>query len=284
MATYSKYTGLPWEADSSSLIISTASIVSFEFTNNSVLENLKDNEDAYITPKYLRDMFISTWDSTSFKITSASGSSKEYIGIDSGLADNLSEKPNRDLIVNKIFLGKKSYSGTYSYSESNDIMTSELLSSDIDLFLYNTRLDDLSQYNTRIVMLAGTDAAIYNVAPYLQSQVTTTLGGSHSLSLDVVNPSGDIVFLSQGIDSFGNNISTGGKISINNITFPSIGTSSVVESSVGINKKNLIYRDGDLTWEKISFPQTDYIGITGSIVYINGDVINARRIQASPVV
>lgn len=276
MATYSKYTGLPWEADSSSLIISTASIVSFEFTNNSVLENLKDNEDAYITPKYLRDMFISTWDSTSFKITSASGSSKEYIGIDSGLADNLSEKPNRDLIVNKIFLGKKSYSGTYSYSESNDIMTSELLSSDIDLFLYNTRLDDLSQYNTRIVMLAGTDAAIYNVAPYLQSQVTTTLGGSHSLSLDVVNPSGDIVFLSQGIDSFGNNISTGGKISINNITFPSIGTSSVVESSVGINKKNLIYRDGDLTWEKISFPQTDYIGITGSIVYINGDVINAN--------
>jgi hypothetical protein len=58
MATYSKYTGLPWQADSSALIIGTAGTASFEFTNNSVLDNLPDNSDAYLIPKYLRDMFL----------------------------------------------------------------------------------------------------------------------------------------------------------------------------------------------------------------------------------
>jgi len=276
MSTYNKYIGLSWEAQSSTLIIGTATTTSFSFTNNSVLENLKDNIDGYIIPKYLRDMFISTWDSIVFKPTIASGSSTQYIGIDSGIGDDLLEKPNRDLVVNKIFLGKKSYSGTYSYSESNDIMTSELLSSDIDLFFYNTRPDTLSQDNTRIILLAGTNQLIYNNAPYIQSQITTTTGGSQSLTLDIFNSSGDIILLSQGIDSLGNNISSGGNIYINDISFPSIGTSSYVESSVGIDKNNLIYRDGELVWDKISFPQTDYIGITGSRISINGDLINAN--------
>lgn len=274
MATYTKYTGLPWQADSHTLIIATAGTASFEFSNNSVLENLIENTDSYLIPKYLRDMFISTWDSTVFKPTFASGSNIEYIGIDSGLADNLTQKPNRDLIVNKIFLGKKSYSGTHSYSQSNDIMTSELLSSDIDIFFYNTKPDNAYQYNTRIVILAGTDETLYTKAPYIQSQLVTTPGGSHSLAFDIVNTSGDIILLSQGIDSFGNNISVGGKISINNIVFPSIGTSSNLESTKGLDKNNLINRDGELSWEKIVFPQTDYIGVTGSSLSINGNEIN----------
>lgn len=274
MATYSKYTGLPWQADSISLIIGTAGTASFEFTNNSVLENLPDNSDAYLIPKYLRDMFLSTWDSIAFKPTYASGSNEEYIGIDSGLADNLTEKPNRDLTVNKIFLGKKSYTGTYSYSESADIMTSGLLSSDIDIFFYNTRLDNAYQNNTRIVILAGTDSAIYNSAPYIQTQLATTPSGSQSLSLDFFNRSGDIILLSQGIDSFGNNISSGGKIYINNIVFPSIGTSSNFQSIKGVDSKNLIQRNGELVWEAIAFPQTDYIGVTGSRLSINGNNID----------
>ena len=273
MATYTKYTGLPWQADSHTLIIATAGTASFEFTNNSVLENLIDNTDSYLIPKYLRDMFLSTWDSTVFKTTSASGSNKEYIGIDSGLLDDPTT-PNRDLTVNKILLGKKSYSGTYSYSQSSDIMTSELLTSDIDIFFYNTKPDNASQYNTRIVILAGTDEALYTRAPYIQSQLVTTPGGSHSLTLDIVNTSGDIILLSQGIDSFGNHISAGGKISINNIVFPSVGTSSNLESAKGLDKNNLINRDGELSWEKIVFPQTDYIGVTGSNLSINGNEIN----------
>lgn len=276
MATYTKYTGLPWQADSSTLIIGTAGTASFEFANNSVLENLTDNTDSYLIPKYLRDMFISTWDSTVFKTTSASGSNMEYIGIDSGLADDPTQKPNRDLTVNKMLLGKKSYSGTYSYSQSNDIMTSELLTSDIDIFFYNTKPDNAYQYNTRIVILAGTDETIYTKAPYIQSQLVTTAGGSHSLSFDIFNASGDIVLLSQGIDTFGNHISAGGKISINNIVFPSIGTSSNLESTNGLDKNNLINRDGELSWEKIVFPQTDHIGVSGSSLSINGSSINSN--------
>ena len=276
MAVYNKYLGLPWESESSTLIISTASSTSFQFTNNSVLENLKDNVDGYIIPKYLRNMFISTWDSTVFKITTASGSNIEYIGIDSGIGDDLLEKPNRDLVGNKIFLGKKSYSGTFSYSESHDIMTSDLLLSDIDLFFYNTRPDDILQYNTRVVLLAGTNQLIYNVAPYIQSQVTLTSGGSYSLSLDLVNNSGDIILQSQGMDLFGNNLSNGGNVIINDIIFPTIGTSSLIETQLGLDKMNLIYRDGELTWDKISFPQVDYIGVTGSRLSINGSTINAN--------
>lgn len=271
MATYSKYTGFPWQADSSTLIIGTAiGTQSFEFTNNSVLENLKDNEEAYILPKYLRDMFISTWDSIVFKPTTASGSTREYIGIDSGAADDLLEKPNRDLEINKIFVGKRSYSGTQSYTASNDIMTSSLLSSDIDIFFYNTRPDNISQKSTKMIILAGTDPAIYPSAPYFQSQITTTPGGSQSLSLDIVNPSGNIYVLSQGIDSFGNNISSGGKVSVNGVVFPSIGTSS--EGS--IDKTSLIYRNGEFAWEKISFPPVDFIGITGSNLNIIGSPVN----------
>lgn len=273
MAIYTKYTGSPWQSDSSTLIIGTAigtGTQSFEFTNNSILENLKDNDEAYILPKYLRDMFISTWDSTVFKTTTTSGSSKEYIGIDSGLGDNLLEKPNRDLEINKIFLGKRSYSGTYSYDESYDIMTSNLLSSDVDIFLYNTRSDNnITQQSTRMIILAGSDETKHPNSPYIQSQVTTIPGGSQSLTLDILNRSGDISILSQGIDYFGNNISSGGKILINNIVFPSIGTSS----QIPIDNNNLIYRDGEFAWEKIEFPPTDHIGITGSLVNIFGSPV-----------
>ena len=67
----------------------------------------KQNEEYYLTPKYIRDMFISLWDSTVFKHTVASGSNIEYIGVDSGLADDLSQKPNRDLEINKILIGMR---------------------------------------------------------------------------------------------------------------------------------------------------------------------------------
>jgi len=273
MATYSKYTGFPWQAESSTLIVGTAiGTQSFEFTRNTVLENLKDNEDAYIIPKYLRDMFLSTWDSTVFKPTLASGSSIEYIGIDSGIADDLSEKPNQDIEINKIFLGKRSYSGAQSYTASSDIMTTDLLSSDVDVFLYNTRPDGISQLSTRMIMLAGTDTAIYSSAPYIQSQITTTPGGSQSLALDILNRSGDISIFSQGIDTFGNNLSIGGKVYINDIVFPSMATSSSGE----INSSSLIHRNGELAWEKITFPQISSIGATGNAFYILGSPVNAN--------
>lgn len=274
MAIYDKYNGLPWHATSSTLIIGTTNSTSFEFTDNTVLENLKDNEEYYIIPKYLRNMIISVWDSTVFKPTYAQGSSVEYIGIDSGLADDLLQKPNRDLDINKIMIGKRSYSGTYSYDISHDIMTDSLISNDIDLFFNNTRADIEYQRSTRVVFLSGTNTILFNTAPYLQSQVVSLFGSSQSLSLDIVNnsPRGNISFLSQGIDLFDNDVNAGGTVSINNIVFPTIGTSSASP----INGKSLIDRNlnGTLNWEKITFPQRDFIGITGSLLNISGSPVN----------
>ena len=272
MAIYDKYNGLPWHATSSTLIIGTTNSTSFEFTNNIVLENLKDNEEYYILPRYLRDMIISVWDTTIFKPTYASGSSVEYIGIDSGLADDLQQKPNRDLEINKILIGKRSYSGTHSYDISHDIMTDSLISNDIDLFFNNTRTDIEYQKSTRVVFLSGTNTTLFNTAPYLQSQVVSLFGSSQSLSFDIVNnsPRGNISFLSQGVDLFDNDINAGGTVSVNNIVFPTIASSSNSSS----NGMSLIDRNGLLNWEKITFPQRDFIGITGSLLNISGSPVN----------
>ena len=272
MAIYNKY-GLPLQSTSYDLIIGTGSD-SFAFTNNIVLEGLKDNENYYLVPRYLRDMFISLWDSTAFKPTSASGSSIEYIGIDSGLADDLSQKPNRDLTVNKILIGKRSYSGTQSYSVANDIMSDSLASSDVDIFFNNTRTDIGDQKSTRIVFLAGTNTSLFATAPYIQSQVVSMPNGSQSLSLDIVNNSdvGNINIYSRGMDLFGNNLNTGGTVSINDIVFPTMATSSDSLSSAG--EKMLVSRSGGLAWEMLEFGQTDYIGATGTHLDIYGSPAN----------
>lgn len=275
MAIYDKYNGLPWKSTSSELIIGTATSLSFEFTNNTVIENLKDNEEHYLTPKYLRDMFISLWDTNVFKPTTPSGSTTEYIGIDSGLADDLLQKPNRDLEINKILIGKRSFSpGTQSYTSSHDIMSNSLISSDIDIFFNNTRPDINNQRSTRVVFLAGTDNTLHNTAPYLQSQVISIIGGSQSLSFDIVNPSfnGKISIYSKGIDQFGNDVNTGGTVSVNNIVFPTIATSSDVSNSP--TGKVLTNRNGIMEWEKIKFPQRDFIGSTGSELNIHGTPVN----------
>ena len=276
MAIYDKFTGLPWQSTSSDLIIGTNS--TFEFTNNIVLENLKDNEEYYLIPKYMRDMVISLWDSTVFKPTTVSGSSIEYIGIDSGLADDLNQKPNRDLEINKILIGKRSYSGTYSYSTTHDIMSDKLMSSDIDIFFHNTRPDFENQKSTKIVFLAGLDTNLFTNAPYIRSQVMTMVGGSSSLSFDIINnnPSGNIIFNSKGVDSFGNNLNTGANVFINNIAFPTIATSSSLSTKGKILVSKQMSGFTELNWESIKFPQKNHIGITGSELNIFGSPVNAN--------
>lgn len=282
MATYSKYFGQPWYSTSSPLIVATDSGThSFAFTNNSLLEDLKNNEDAYIIPKYIRDAIISTWDSIVFKETSASGSSISYIGIDSGMGDDVLEKPNRDLTINKFLIGKRSFSpGTQSYTASADIMTAGLIHTDIDSYFFNTSADRLSQQRTRIGILAGTDPNLHPIAPYIQSQVVKTPGGTQALTLDIVAINGNISIMSRGKDFFGNDSNTGSTVSINGIVFPSFTTSS---ANPDINNHNLIYStasgSGELVWKKIEFPETDVIGITGSQLNISGLPVNLNNVS-----
>lgn len=282
MATYSKYTGNPWQSTSSTLILATSSdgAYPYMFTINGDYEDLADNTSSYIIPKYLRDSILSTWDSIAFKETTASGSNVSYIGIDSGEADNLAEKPNRDLDVNKILIGKRSYSGTQSYTMSHDLMTADLINSDADIYFYNTRKDSSSQQSTRIGILAGAEPELHEFAPYVQTQVVTSPGGTNSGSLDIVANNGNIYVVSKAQDVFGSEMSYGATVSVNGIVFPSIGTSSAYESSSRTDNKDLVWRNGELAWEKIEFPMVSAIGITGSSFDIYGKTsVNSQPIE-----
>ena len=105
-----------------------------------ILTTLKDNVDKLIDPKDIRDGVLSIWENIPFKQTKIG--TKEYIGFDT-------LDPNGSKLTKTIFIGKRSFSGTYSYIPSHDIMTTTLLNSDIDLFLYNTKTDTTSNNLTK---------------------------------------------------------------------------------------------------------------------------------------
>ena len=76
-----------------------------------------------ISPKDVRDAFLTAWATSAFKQTIGQGA-VEYLGIDSG------DPTNRD-IKQKIFIGKRNYAGS-------DIMTNSLLNNtNNDIYIYN---------------------------------------------------------------------------------------------------------------------------------------------------
>jgi hypothetical protein len=121
-ATYSRNPGTPTE--------------SFKLVDiDSVLNELPDNTSGLINPHDLRDGIYTTWENIVIKPTISNGI--EYIGID------------RNNLYEKIFLGKKQISGS-------NILTSNLLNSDVDLFIYNNKTDsDLTSQNTKVGFLLG---------------------------------------------------------------------------------------------------------------------------------
>jgi hypothetical protein len=156
-----------------------------------VLGLLPDNTAKEITPRDVRDAIFSTWESSVIRYTETS--STEYIGID-----------RVDVKDKKIFLGKKQISGS-------DIMSTTLLGSDTDIFLYNTKSDSAVTQDFKISFLAGTQASLYVEAPYLASTYVT--GTNPYLSLELVNPAtyGTINFQSGASAS----------LTLNNLNFPS---------------------------------------------------------------
>lgn len=221
-----------------------------------LLNELPDNESKLISPHVLRDVSLSLQSSVIFKETVASGSTVAYIGIDT-------LNPSGADVKLPIVIGKRSYSGTYSYSGSHDLMTSDTLTSDVDIFLYNTRIDTVSNTTTRVMILSGTNFGTFNSSPYFQSQVVSGvyLGVTNSLSLDFVNP------YSNGDVNIGSSFST---ISINTITFPGLTESSASAS----NNRTLMYEDGKLAWSDIVYPSVSYIGATSTVTNIYGSPVN----------
>lgn len=245
MATYSLNTSTSTESISYNISGSPSYF-------DAVLSSLGDNQNKLISARDLRDAVLSLWDDVVFKLTTASGSTTEYIGIDSG------NPGDRDL-KKKFFIGKRSYSGTYSYSDSDTIigLTSGLLNSDVDTFFFNTKSDILDeQTTTKIQILSGKEFSNFSTMPFIQSQLVS--GVSQSLSLDFVNPSGDIDIRSDY-----------GTVSIAQISFPSISESTASASSGNVLKIDT--NTNQLYWDDIVFPTVDHVGTTGSELQIFGD-------------
>lgn len=148
---------------------------------DSLISRLPDNTDGFINPSDLRDFMLSTWSSTIFKLTTATGSNVPYVGIDTLNPDD------NDLKDKKILLGKKQY-------QSNDIVTDDLINSDYDVLFYNTKNDNQQQFTTKISLLSG--ITNFQNSPFIQSQ---TIFGTTSVSFDF-NSNGDINITSQEIE------------------------------------------------------------------------------------
>ena len=260
MGTYSKYTGTSYETISSSLILIDSGTQSYEFNNNIVYTELPDNTSKLIDPKSIRNSILSVYDTIPFKETSVGNST--YIGIDNG-------DPNNIDLKSKIYLGKRNYTGT-------EIMNSTLLSSNTDIFIYNTRLDTgISQDKTSIVFLAGTNNTLNQNAPKLQSQVAYDKNGNELIALNLLNTSGDINIISKG-PNIGD---SGATVSVNNIVFPSVQDGDPLLGGLSDNKV-LLYNNGSLVWSDFTLNDPGYYGATGTTVPIYG---NPTYLNGSPL-
>jgi hypothetical protein len=222
-ATYSKYDSTNYSSLSSLISLSQSATQSYMFRNNYVYSNLVDNESKNLQPKYIRDSILSLWDLPSFKETISKPSNIRYIGIDSG---NLSDL---DIKQQKILFGKRSY-------KNYDILT-DLLTTDTDIFFYNTKLDSDLQNDTKITILSGTNPNTYS--PYISSSYV--VGKTESLYLNIVNQD-NITILS----------STGSTVSVNGIIFPSYSTNL----NSNIDGKYLLVKNGLMTWTSSVFKNT----------------------------
>ena len=261
MATYSINTGTSIQTMTYDIIGATA--VDFK----PVLDILKDNTDKQISPKDIRDAVLTSFSNSAFKQTLASQSNISYIGV-----DNINPNYANKDVKNKIFFGKRAFSGTYSYSYLHDVMTSNLLNSDTDIFLYNTKKDSVSNNRTRIAILSGTNSSLYANSPYLQSQLVT-IGTYSSLSLDIVNPT-----ITGGTATTMNFNSDYGTVSFNNLVFPRSQESyGLYGLTAAENGRVLKWNNGVLGWDNILLPFSDYIGATGTPTNIFGTPVNVNN-------
>jgi hypothetical protein len=234
--------------------------------DSSLLTILKDNDTKFISEESMRTIMLSMFSSYSFKETSSTQSgTASYIGLDSLNNDyrdvyTVTTGPSSSWIKPKFFFGKRSYSGTSSWTASHDIMSvaSSLLSSDTDTFFFNTKKDTDDNRKTKIRFLAGKNIDSFINHPFIQSQIIET-GVVDSLSFDIINNVGSIDVRS-----------VQGTVSVNNIGFSSIATYS---SYLNTDGRILLYNDGFLEWGDITYIPQNWLGTTGSETNIQGSPV-----------
>ena len=214
-----------------------------------VLNQLANNTSKLISPKEVRDAFLTSWSNSIFKITYPdSHTNYPYIGIDTN-------NPSDRDFKHKMLLGKRSFGGL-------DVMNTTLLGSinDTDIFFYNTKDDLVNNDSTKLSILAGDDSNYHSSAPYIESKKTGT-----EIDLNIKNPNGNI-----------NINSTTGRISVNNVNFPTLSENTSDISNGKVLRYVGTYPNGKFEWV-IPAVTTTSIGspggttnITGSPVTLNG--------------
>lgn len=208
----------------------------------SVLQDLPNNSQKLISPRDIRDSFLSTWANSAFKLTSSNGN--EYIGLDSN------NPSDRDVKL-KILLGKRNVSGF-------DIMSDSLInSSDTDIFFYNTKPDNVLQDSTKVTFIAGTSSNLFANAPFIEAKKE-----NNSIVLNIQNSQNSI-----------NILSTNGRVSINNISFPTVVDTSLNAADGKILKYQGTYPFGNLQWSDVTVNSTQ-VGGPGSTTNIYGSTVS----------
>jgi hypothetical protein len=237
----------------------------------SALNILPDNTSKLIQPKDVRDSIYTLWENIIFKPTTALGT--EYIGVD------------QTSVQKKIYFGKKTVGGQY-------VLNNNLLSTDVDVFFYNTKTEPQSNYNTTVAFLAGTSSN-YKLgqldAPYIKSTDITNPGYSNTIDFEIINPS---YYTISGTNTGGNiNIySQNGNVVLNGTRFP-----TYTENTVGIAQNNYVLKykwiggtpyakwEINSTASVTDIISTGTVSITGSPVLLNGIPINFSYNIPTPV-
>lgn len=239
-----------------------------EVIDSGLLTLLKDNDSKFISEESMRTVILSLVSSYTFKeTTSTQSGTASYIGLDSLNKDyrdvyTVTSGPSSSWTRPKFYFGKRSNSGTYSWTASSDIMSvaSSLLSSDTDTFFYNTKKDTDDNRTTRLRFLTGKNLNTFQDHPYIQSKITET-GVIDAPSLDFINQLGNIDVKS-----------IQGTTSVNNIGFLSIASYSSYPLST--NGRVLLYKDGYLDWGDIQYVPQNWMGATGSETNILGNPVS----------
>ena len=226
----------------------------------SILNILPDNTSKLIAPKNIRNAVYTLYENIAFKPTNIPSSLIQYIGIDNSI------------LTQKYFFGNRQVDGQY-------VMSDDLLSSDVDIFFYNTRINT-GVYDTKLAFLAGTgsfyDGSTLN-APYLQAKSISATGGNY-INLEVSNYIGDI-----------NLKSSYGDISINGIIMPNLSANSDSSKDGYVLKYRYNYGVPLAIWENsasqssiTSMISSTTVSISGSPVLLNGNNVNFTDIDPTP--
>jgi hypothetical protein len=217
----------------------TADLNEPDFLN--LLFRLRDNLVGEIDPIDLRDAYFSVWSSIPFKLTNSGN--LEYIGFDSDSYENFFESK-------KIYIGKK-------LLNNNSIMTQPLLDSQTDIFIYNTKPDNIGQIITRLNILSGSNNTDNSNSPFIQSAFIS--GATPSINFDFINNSG--------------------RVEVNELT--SINGLTLPPGIDGQDGKFFTFNNGFGVWSDFTFDSPSTVGTSSSRFDIYGKPVKVNGYNLS---